>query len=274
MLGNNQYTITHLSRKQLYQDYIVEEMSSRELASRYGLCSITVRRLLTKYNISLRSQAEAMATDRCKIKLSDATFNYFDSPEARLRQSLTQIRRFNDPTEGVKISLKLLDHYDKHPEACEEQSQRLQDYYKTHPLTKGEKQDRVRRAHLSWKNKNKHLRAIIRGNRKRPTSIEQILIDIIRDYNLPLNYNGNGPIIIDGLCPDFISDNGFKLVILANGEIYHQDPFRELRVMNTYNNAGYKVLVLEEREIHKGPNDYLMFLIISALSHKEATHGV
>lgn len=59
-----------------------------------------------------------------------------------------------------------------------------------------------------WQNqeyRDKTIKAQIKGRARRPTSLEQKMIDLIDRYNLPYKYTGNGDFIIDGFCPDFIN---------------------------------------------------------------------
>ncbi len=74
-----------------------------------------------------------------------------------------------------------------------------------------------------WKNKErreKQLEIMLRGLIKRPTSLEEDMIKLIKKYNLPYKYTGNGDVWIGGKNPDFININGEKKLIEV-GNIYH-----------------------------------------------------
>ena len=74
-----------------------------------------------------------------------------------------------------------------------------------------------------WQNKEyreKTLKAMIKGLIKRPTSLEQQMIDIIKKHNLPYRYTGNGSFLIGFKNPDFVNVNGEKKLIEV-GNIYH-----------------------------------------------------
>ena len=71
-----------------------------------------------------------------------------------------------------------------------------------------------------WQNpeyREKHIKAILSGLFKRPTSFEQKLIDLIKEHNLPFSYVGDGAVIINYVNPDFIGNNGNKQII----EVYY-----------------------------------------------------
>lgn len=57
---------------------------------------------------------------------------------------------------------------------------------------------------------------------RRPTDIEQIVIDIISKYNLPYKYTGNGSFLIGRLNPDFVNINGKKIAIDVFGDRWHE----------------------------------------------------
>ena len=74
-----------------------------------------------------------------------------------------------------------------------------------------------------WQNKEyreKQLTAILKGSIKRPTNLEQQLIDLISKHNLPYKYTGDGDFWIGGKNPDFVNINGEKKLIEV-GNIYH-----------------------------------------------------
>jgi len=96
---------------------------------------------------------------------------------------------------------------------------------------------------------------------KKPTSIEQKLIDIINKYNLPFKYVGDGSVIIYGLNPDFIECNGRKKIIEVFGGAFHNPEKTFKKKLSwkqqewgrkaIYSQLGYDCLILWDDEINK-----------------------
>ena len=87
-------------------------------------------------------------------------------------------------------------------------------------------------------------------NRK-PTTPERKMIKIIKKYNLPFNYVGNGKVWYNGFNPDFLSKNP-KHIIEIYGDYWHnlpKDKEKHIRRMNAYTSLGYKPLVIWESEL-------------------------
>ena len=67
-------------------------------------------------------------------------------------------------------------------------------------------------------------RKALRALYKKPNKPETILINLIKEHNLPYDYNGNkADLIIGGKIPDFYNNNGSKQVLELFGRQFH-DP--------------------------------------------------
>lgn len=85
---------------------------------------------------------------------------------------------------------------------------------------------------------------------KKPNKLEQKLINIIRERAYPLEYVGNGKIIIEGFCPDFMDNNGSKRIIEVFGEYWHKNSGeKDRRRIETFSKYGYKTLIVWEHEL-------------------------
>jgi len=82
----------------------------------------------------------------------------------------------------------------------------------------------------------------------KPTKLEQRVIQIIEEYNLPFKYVGNGKVWIAGKCPDFINTNGRKQFIEVFG-IYWHDMFDVARRIEHFHEYGFDTLVIWEDEL-------------------------
>ena len=83
-----------------------------------------------------------------------------------------------------------------------------------------------------WQDKEyreKTTMAIIKGKLKRPTSLEKEMIDIIKKYNLPYKYVGDGSFLIGWKNPDFVNINGEKKLIEVGNVYHHQGNYIEER---------------------------------------------
>lgn len=110
----------------------------------------------------------------------------------------------------------------------------------------------IKKLHKDPKFQSKRLRGVL----KKPTRPEQKLMDIIKKYDLPFKYVGNGEIIIHGLNPDFIECNGRKQIIEVFGDYWHKERTKNIPVYHTekgrkaiFANYGYKTLIIWEHEL-------------------------
>ena len=97
-----------------------------------------------------------------------------------------------------------------------------------------------------WKNPNNAKKALkINSPNKQELRLKKILDEM---YPNEWQFVGNGKVIIDGKCPDFINVNGQKKIIELYGERWHQndDPQDRINVFKPY---GYDTLVIWVREL-------------------------
>ena len=94
-----------------------------------------------------------------------------------------------------------------------------------------------------------------KGNRGGPNKPEKVLIDLIKDNNLPFNYVGDGAIWFtngkEHYNPDFLSKNPRHIIELF-GDYWHNIPKsieRDEGRLTTYSKYGYKTLIIWEHEL-------------------------
>jgi len=75
-----------------------------------------------------------------------------------------------------------------------------------------------------WNNNSEYRDKIIKKIRsiQKPTKPEKQLIEIIRKYNLPYKYVGNGKFWIENINPDFVEINGRKICVEVFGHYWHE----------------------------------------------------
>jgi hypothetical protein len=82
-----------------------------------------------------------------------------------------------------------------------------------------------------------------------PNKMELKLNDILdRLYPGEWKFVGNGEVVIDGKCPDFININGQKKIIELYGERWHQNHDPQDRI-NVFKPFGYETLVIWSKEL-------------------------
>lgn len=93
-------------------------------------------------------------------------------------------------------------------------------------------------------------------NIAKPTKIERMFWELVKKYNLPYKYVGDGSFWIGRLNPDFIHTNGEKIVIEIFGDFWHNPSLnKRLNFDHTedgrnqlFKRYGYKCIVIWEKE--------------------------
>ena len=213
-MGNQYYNnLMFINKTQLIHEYVDLESSSKELSEKYDTDRCTMTDLLKSLGVKIRNSTEANNTNRSRTKNSNARAKFYSDPTNRKIKSNEMLEAMNRPEVRSKLSLAMVKRWS----------------------------DPIQRANL--------VRGWIISSHIRPSGLEQVMIDIVLDYNLPFKYNGdNGDVLVEKLTPDFVHNN-LKMVILVDGEIYHKDFTREYNIDKTYKRNGYKVLHFSGAEL-------------------------
>lgn len=158
------------------------------------------------------------------------------SEDTRRRSSLSHIKRWKDPIYRAKV---------------------LRGVKGRVPWNKGLKTpqnilDKIsEKSKALWKDpvyRHKVVEAVMKAIHKRPNRKEAILMGIIERNHLAFEYVGDGKVIIDGYCPDFINNNGGKQIIELYGDYWHrnQDPQKR---MDHFKRYGFDALIIWEHEL-------------------------
>lgn len=119
-------------------------------------------------------------------------------------------------------------------------------------LTKEHKKKIGKNSKIRWKSKeyrNKTLKKIYEANSKSPNKLEKIMITICKPFGY--KFVGDGKLIINGFCPDFVHCKQ-KCIIEFYGDYWHNKPSykeRDKRRLNSYKKHGYKTLIIWEHEL-------------------------
>jgi len=110
----------------------------------------------------------------------------------------------------------------------------------------------------------KTLPKILKKLKVRPTSIEKKFIEIIKKYNLPFDYCGDGALLIGFKNPDFVESNGRKICLEVANRFHHKPPY-EINRISHFSKYGWRCLVIfeeeldDERHLLKDINNHLNF---------------
>lgn len=95
---------------------------------------------------------------------------------------------------------------------------------------------------------NKRQMDIIKNSRI--SENEQVLLNIINKNNLPFNYVGNGQVIFNGFCPDFLSKNPKHIIeLFGTQHCKKSGKERDKRRLKAYSSIGYKTLIIWNWEL-------------------------
>lgn len=114
----------------------------------------------------------------------------------------------------------------------------------------------ISRSHMGVKPSEEKLRRWFKSCMQKPNGIEKRFIQLCKTNNLPYKYVGNGKLIINSRCPDFVNTNGKKKLIELFGNYWHsklvtgRTETKEARQReNAYAKFGFKTLIIWEREL-------------------------
>jgi len=104
------------------------------------------------------------------------------------------------------------------------------------------------KAAWSEENREKTLRAILKGLFKRPTSYEERFIELCKKHNLSFKYVGDGSFLIAGRNPDFMECNGKKILVETYDSFWHPKNYQEKRA-SLFAKYGFKTIFLSEGDL-------------------------
>ena len=89
----------------------------------------------------------------------------------------------------------------------------------------------------------------MKGIMRKPNKMETIVMGLLDD-NFPnaWRFVGDGSLIIDRMCPDFVNINGRKLIIEFFGRAWHKSEEETIRI-EKFSQFGYRTLVIWSEEL-------------------------
>lgn len=114
---------------------------------------------------------------------------------------------------------------------------------------------KIKKSKLKQWQKPNFARMMFKAQDRKPTRPENVLINLIKQNNLPFNYVGDGVIWFKGKThtynPDFLSKNP-KHIIEVFGDYWHRPEIyaeKDKKRIATYSKYGYKTLVIWQHEL-------------------------
>ena len=94
-------------------------------------------------------------------------------------------------------------------------------------------------------------RMMVGAAKRRPNKLEQKLIGLIQENNLPFKYVGNWQFVLGGKCPDFLNINGRKQLIELFGNYWHTLKARETveQRIDHFRQFGFDTLIIWQDEL-------------------------
>jgi len=102
----------------------------------------------------------------------------------------------------------------------------------------------------------KRIKASFKALRKRPTRLEKRMLNLIKKFNLPFSYCGDGSLIIGGKIPDFYENNGKKICLEVSDKVNKQsygiipEQYEKGRIGH-FEKYGWKCLVIWSLELKR-----------------------
>ncbi len=284
-----------LTKDMIIQVYVNQKKSLQDTADYFGVNITTIFRNMIKYGIPRRSLSDAGAirtinhpmTEETKHIKSENTKKQMSNPEARKHISDCRKRFLSNPENHPRFGKHLTEEQKKKQgeairKTFEEKGGHSKESRKKMSIGhKGQhhspRTEFTRESSLAVKTPEykEHHRTVMKGlwenedyrnhivhyARKsanmRPNKLEGRILSIIEKNNLPYKYVGDGSIIFNGYCPDFIHTGDEKKIIEVFGTYWHRDK-KDLIEAQTeefknkfYAELGYKLLILWEDEIKK-----------------------
>lgn len=104
---------------------------------------------------------------------------------------------------------------------------------------------------LSWLAKERLLNPQYRRkilSSRRPTDIEQVVIDVVEKYSLPYRYTGDGSFLIGRFNPDFVNTNDRKIAVDIFGDRWHD--LKEIPLRKAaFAEYGWELVILWGHEV-------------------------
>lgn len=239
MSGKLKYII---DKGQLEELYVNQRLALRKVASEFGVDYKTIVRRLVEYGIPIRGQNEAQRGNKNGLGHIGWNRGLTKAGHPSLQSMAEKLTGRPSPRRGTHVS----------PDGRRRMSEAQQASTAERNTTAANEKTRQLWQDPEWK--AQMLKKLRDAFQKKPNTLEQELIALFRENNMPYEFVGDGKIVINGLIPDFINVNGEKKVIEFFGEYWHSREDTkwhqtELGRIMAYNSVGFDCLIIWDYEL-------------------------
>jgi len=269
-----------IPKNKLKDLYINKRLSSEKCGNILGCSASTIIVNLRNYGIRVRTQGEIQkGIPKEKIKLPKNELHYlYLKKKWNFKKcadyyhcgTSTIQRRLKEY--GIRIRKNNWNWYGRGHPITEETRKKLSIALKKSAYWKGKKFPPELKRKLSESHKKNLTKEMIRQTLKRriPTTLENRFLSIIRKYNLPYKYVGDGSFIIENCNPDFININGEKIAIEVYARYFKKRNYQDItkwkiRRQKTFAQFGWKVLFFDETEVRE---DFVLEVLRKASNNR------
>lgn len=248
----------NISKSFLIKEY--KNKSTIQIAKEIGCSYWVILDRLKKFGIRIRTQSEAINGKNNFFYIDGRSLKKNYCPDCD-KSIHWQSKRCSKCAAKKRINVKAPNYKDGRTNKkyyCKEKNCNNEICYQTWKY--GKRKCRSCATETMWQDKKyreKTLRASMLGRRIKPNKPEKQL-NLLLNKILPKEYKfvGDGKVIIDKLCPDFININGQKKIIELYGDYWHSNKRtgrtkkqeENIRI-KTYKKYGYKTLIIWEHEL-------------------------
>lgn len=195
-----------------------------------------------KHNISLANKGKVISVEQRK-KLSLALIGRTSWNKGLARSGFSG----HHVTEELKLRLRQANLGKSMSAEAKAKISQFQKGSKHSPVTC----EKRRVAMLAKWKEIKYAQGVWDAIHRQPNWLELRLLELLNKlYPNEWAYVGNGKLIIDGKCPDFVNVNGKKQLIELYGDHWHKGHNPQDRI-DFFKNFGYKTLVIYGHELRK-----------------------
>jgi len=259
------------------QKYYTEQLSIKKVSELIGIPTTSLQRLMIASGLKLRSRSEALSLHlKNNPEAHQHTSSPFKDPDIQRKGAIASGNMRKGKTieelHGIDEAKRLRKLYseqrsgDKNVNFGKKRPQHVCDALsKAHKGIPQPMEYKIRR-----------LKKAFEKLRISPNKLETRLIDLINKHQLPFKFVGDGALIINGMCPDFVGIEDHSLLIEIFGEYWHGNMDLEVSYNRTekgrtevFSDLGYRTLIIWENDMNEMTNDELLKIVTDFYTNRK-----